>query len=76
MSSGNLEMNPDLAKERSHCPFPKEELTNLIDGGPDKTAERRRVEKMYFEHPEVRILFLKLALNLKLSCRQEAILYS
>jgi acyl-CoA oxidase len=55
MSSGNLEMNPDLAKERANCPFSKEELTNIIDGGPDKTAERRRVEKMYFEHPEVRI---------------------
>ena len=55
MSFGNLEMNPDLAKERLNCPFSKEELTNLIDGGPDKTAERRRVEKMYFEHPEVRI---------------------
>jgi hypothetical protein len=48
-----LEMNPDLAKERSACPFSKEEITNLFDGGPDKTAERRRVQNLYFDHPEV-----------------------
>ena len=46
-------MNPDLAKERAHCPFSKEEMTHLMDGGQDKTAERRTVQKLYFEHPEV-----------------------
>ena len=46
-------MNPDLAKERAHCPFSKEEMTHLMDGGQDKTAERRKVQKLYFEHPEV-----------------------
>ena len=46
-------MNPNLARERENCPFSKEEITNLIDGSPEKTAERRSVEKMYFEHPDV-----------------------
>lgn len=33
--------NPDLKKERSTCMFDKEEITNLIDGDPEKTKERR-----------------------------------
>ncbi len=53
MATSGPDMNPDLAKERLNCPFSKEELTILLDGGPDKTAERRRVQKVYFEHPEV-----------------------
>ena len=53
MASPVPKVNPDLAKERLNCPFPLEELTNLLDGGPEKTAERRRVQKVYFEHPEV-----------------------
>jgi acyl-CoA oxidase len=57
-----LQMNPDLARERQNCSFSKEEITNLIDGGPDKTALRRRVEKMYFEHPDVKFFLLLLLL--------------
>lgn len=36
-----LEMNPDLARERSKASFNVEELTNLLDGGKDKTERRR-----------------------------------
>ena len=35
--------NPDLKKERQSCSFNKEELTNLIDGGPNQTNDRRQL---------------------------------
>lgn len=35
--------NPDLRRERSSCPFNKEEITNLIDGSVEKTTERREL---------------------------------
>lgn len=35
-------MNPDLQKERDNCTFNITELTNLIDGGPQKTEERKK----------------------------------
>lgn len=35
--------NPDLRRERSGCQFDKEEITNLIDGGVEKTKERREL---------------------------------
>ena len=37
--------NLDLKRERQNCPFDKEEITNLIDGGADKTDERRQLGK-------------------------------
>ena len=42
-------MNPDLAKERENCPFSKEEVTNLLDGGPEKTRERRDAIKQFLQ---------------------------
>ena len=38
--------NVDLKRERSHCSFDKEEITNLIDGGKEKTKERRDIGKI------------------------------
>ncbi|XP_042883920.1 peroxisomal acyl-coenzyme A oxidase 1-like [Penaeus japonicus] len=43
---------PELQKERERCCFDKEELTNLIDGGKEKTADRREFEKMLLSDPE------------------------
>lgn len=34
-------VNADLQKERDNCTFNVIELTNLIDGGIEKTAERK-----------------------------------
>lgn len=39
---------PDLQKERAKCTFNKEEITNLMDGGEDKTQFRRRLGKYFF----------------------------
>ncbi|XP_046437012.1 probable peroxisomal acyl-coenzyme A oxidase 1 [Daphnia pulex] len=36
--------NPDLKKERQNCPFNKEEITHLLDGGKEKTIERKELE--------------------------------
>lgn len=47
------QVQPDLARERENCPFSQEEITNLIDGGPEKTAERRELEEYFFSHTEV-----------------------
>lgn len=35
-------VNVDLQKERDQCTFDVEELTNIIDGGVEKTDERRK----------------------------------
>jgi acyl-CoA oxidase len=43
--SGAVYENPDLKRERSQCLFDKEEITNLIDGGKEKTKERRDLGK-------------------------------
>lgn len=37
--------NPDLKKERANCSFNKEEITHLIDGGREKTEERKELGK-------------------------------
>lgn len=34
-------INPDLIKERKLCTFDTLELTYLLDGGKEKTAERK-----------------------------------
>lgn len=34
-------INPDLVKERKTCTFDVQELTHLLDGGAEKTAERK-----------------------------------
>lgn len=38
--------NKDIAKERTNCPFDKEEITNLIDGGSVRTFQRRNQCKL------------------------------
>ena len=40
--------NFDLKRERSQCSFDKEEITNLIDGGKEKTKERRDLGMILF----------------------------
>jgi hypothetical protein len=42
MSQKETYENPDLKKERQNCPFNKEEI-NLLDGGKEKTAERKQL---------------------------------
>lgn len=42
-----VKMNQDLARERSKASFNVEELTNLLDDGPAKTARRRYLGKMF-----------------------------
>lgn len=34
-------INQDLLNERRKCTFNKEELTNILDGGKEKTDERK-----------------------------------
>ncbi|XP_064101325.1 probable peroxisomal acyl-coenzyme A oxidase 1 [Macrobrachium nipponense] len=43
---------PDLQKERANCNFDQEEITNLIDGGADQTALRRKIEHFFFSDKE------------------------
>lgn len=37
------DINPDLLKERNACTFKTEELTHLLDGGPEKTKRRKEL---------------------------------
>ena len=55
--SPRSEVYPDLERERQNCPFSQEELTNLLDGGAVKTAERRALEEYFTSFlPEVYML--------------------
>ena len=47
-------VNPDLAEERSRpCSFSQTELTELIDGGRQKTEERKRLEEIFLDSRQV-----------------------
>ncbi|XP_031552930.1 peroxisomal acyl-coenzyme A oxidase 1-like [Actinia tenebrosa] len=47
-----VKMNQDLARERSKASFNVEELTNLLDEGPARTARRRYLESIIINDPE------------------------
>jgi len=44
-------MNADLQRERANATFDVETLTNLLDGGKDRTARRRQLEAMISRDP-------------------------
>ena len=44
-----MSLNHDLALERLSCPFDKEEVTHLLDGGPDKTQQRRKIQDKFIQ---------------------------
>ncbi|XP_075210147.1 acyl-coenzyme A oxidase 1-like [Lycorma delicatula] len=46
-------INEDLDKERKKCTFNTLELTNLLDGGPEKTKERIELEEFFLNDPEL-----------------------
>lgn len=46
MDSTKKTINPDLLKERQKCTFRVLELTHLLDGGPDKTEDRKQRGKI------------------------------
>lgn len=50
---GPGEINKDLVKERAGCSFDVTELTNLIDGGKDKTARRKEIEEIVLNIKEL-----------------------
>jgi len=69
--------NPDLKRERATCSFDRLEITNLLDGGPDKTKDRIELENYILSDPELREEippeFLsheeRYATSLKLACK-------
>ena len=52
-SKYNIDIHPDLAKEREDCPFELEEITNILDGGKEKTEQRRQFEDFLLERIQV-----------------------
>ncbi|XP_006041428.2 peroxisomal acyl-coenzyme A oxidase 2 isoform X1 [Bubalus bubalis] len=46
-------MHPDIESERHSQSFNVEELTNILDGGAQKTALRRKVESIIHSEPEL-----------------------
>ncbi|GLH03493.1 Probable peroxisomal acyl-coenzyme A oxidase 1 [Gryllus bimaculatus] len=47
-------VNEDLARERRNCTFDPTELTYLLDGGEEKTKERRDREKFFLSDPNLK----------------------
>ncbi|XP_041789768.1 peroxisomal acyl-coenzyme A oxidase 1 isoform X1 [Chelmon rostratus] len=45
-------MNPDIMKERQNATFDVDKLTNILDGGPEKTKRRREIESMVLSDPD------------------------
>ncbi|GJQ68204.1 hypothetical protein Trydic_g10752 [Trypoxylus dichotomus] len=50
----SVKINEDLRKEREKCSFDPIELTYLIDGGKEKTAERKEREKFFLDDPQLK----------------------
>lgn len=44
-------VNPDLKRERSNATFDVERITNLLDGGRDRTERRRFLEQVIERDP-------------------------
>mmetsp|Transcript_184 Transcript_184/g.249 ORF Transcript_184/g.249 Transcript_184/m.249 type:complete len:84 (-) Transcript_184:3-254(-) len=44
-------MNPDLENERAKATFSVERLTNMLDGGADRTKRRRQIEEIIARDP-------------------------
>ncbi|KAM9818023.1 peroxisomal acyl-coenzyme A oxidase 1 isoform X2 [Syngnathus typhle] len=45
-------MNPDILNERQKATFDIEKLTNILNGGPEKTKRRREIESMVLNDPD------------------------
>lgn len=48
-SRGRKTINPDLKRERTNCTFFPIDVTYVLDGGPKKTAERRKIGKFLID---------------------------
>lgn len=51
---GTYSMNPDLVRERQNCTFRTSELTVYLDGGEEKTADRKSRESFFLDDPELK----------------------
>ncbi|XP_017293249.1 peroxisomal acyl-coenzyme A oxidase 1 isoform X2 [Kryptolebias marmoratus] len=47
-------MNPDIRRERENASFDVDKLTNILNGGPEKTKRRREIEALVFSDPDFR----------------------
>ncbi|XP_044530329.1 peroxisomal acyl-coenzyme A oxidase 1 isoform X1 [Gracilinanus agilis] len=45
-------MNPDLRRERDNASFKAEKLTNILDGGLERTRRRREIENLILNDPD------------------------
>ncbi|KAI1896731.1 hypothetical protein AGOR_G00097820 [Albula goreensis] len=45
-------MNPDICRERQNARFSTDILTNILDGGPEKTKRRREIESLVINDPD------------------------
>ncbi|XP_077055236.1 peroxisomal acyl-coenzyme A oxidase 1 isoform X4 [Siphateles boraxobius] len=45
-------MNPDISRERENASFNLEILTNILDGGAEKTHRRREIESLVISDPD------------------------
>ncbi|KAM7418966.1 hypothetical protein PAMA_016198 [Pampus argenteus] len=45
-------MNPDIIKERQNATFNVDKLTNILDGGVERTTRRREIESMVLSDPD------------------------
>ncbi|KAI4894851.1 hypothetical protein NFI96_018297, partial [Prochilodus magdalenae] len=51
-SSARSAMNPDIRRERDNATFNPEILTNILDGGVEKTKRRREIESLVISDPD------------------------
>uniref|UniRef100_A0A1Y1M6R1 Acyl-coenzyme A oxidase N-terminal domain-containing protein n=1 Tax=Photinus pyralis TaxID=7054 RepID=A0A1Y1M6R1_PHOPY len=54
MDNKQVTLSVDLLKERQKCTFNTLELTYLLDGGPERTKERRERESYFLDDPELK----------------------
>ncbi|KAL8163195.1 UNVERIFIED_CONTAM: Peroxisomal acyl-coenzyme A oxidase 1 [Gekko kuhli] len=72
-----MAVNPDLRREREAASFDTEVLTNLLDGGADRTRRRRELEALVLNDPDFKhedVNFLSRSERYELAIKKSALM--
>uniref|UniRef100_A0A670IFA0 Acyl-coenzyme A oxidase n=1 Tax=Podarcis muralis TaxID=64176 RepID=A0A670IFA0_PODMU len=70
-------MNPDLRKEREGASFDTEKLTNVLDGGAERTRRRKEIEALVTNDPDFKhsdVNFLSRSQRYEVAIRKSALM--
>ncbi|XP_061472228.1 peroxisomal acyl-coenzyme A oxidase 1 isoform X1 [Rhineura floridana] len=77
MAAAAMSMNSDLRKERENASFITEFLTNVLDGGAERTRRRKEIEALVTNDPEFKhedVNFLSRSQRYEVAIRKSALM--